>query len=160
MKCCKEGKEGKEDDEKSSSIYFRVYFLDFGLSEQVDCDLTRYCGTQGFIAPEIEYDDDKYTSKVDVWSAAKVIEWLSEHTKWESKSSVVSQADVECVLSQLLVDDPSKRPTAEQALDLWKSKFDFPKWNLDLDSLSGEWSTEQSKKSVTVGFTGGLVKCN
>ncbi len=50
---------------------FHIKLSDFGLS-RVSNDLTTYCGTALYLAPEV-YKSEKYTPVVDIWSLGVVI---------------------------------------------------------------------------------------
>ena len=53
-----------------------VRIADFGLSTIISKDknekLTKYCGTPGYIAPEI-FTQEGYTSKCDIFSAGSIL---------------------------------------------------------------------------------------
>jgi len=115
-----------------------LQMIDFGMSKKTTPGMTmrRNCGTPGYKAPEVL--DGRYSLECDMWSLGVVVfrmlmrhmpfnargskEEIAERTRrvdiriakpevWESLSSVAKD-----FLGRLLVADPSKRLTAEQAL--------------------------------------------
>ena len=107
----------------------QVKIADFGTSRKIRRNAYSYCGTLGYIAPEIK-DGLPYTKKVDMWSlgcilynllcggsTSNIIEKIN--TGWrEFYSPLWDEVSAEAMdmIEKLLVFDPSKRLGIKQIL--------------------------------------------
>ena len=114
----------------SSRSPLKVKLADFDLASK-DADLRTRCGTERYLAPEIDFGkDDKYTSKVDIWSFGVMFLELCYNLPKRTKE-IDQQAWVALILrylanqdqttavhfaSTLLKKSPDCRPSAKECL--------------------------------------------
>lgn len=118
----------------------RVKLIDFGMSKHTQkgkkVDLSTYCGTISFMAPEVLSEKDSYDQSCDIWSlGVMAYGLLSGDLPFRGRDDVaikknimqcnyefdgpvwdqVSEESME-LIRELLVKNPQKRFTPEQAL--------------------------------------------
>jgi len=105
-----------------------VKLIDFGFCtrwEEGDKPMTRRCGTEGYMAPEVMRKDVGYTSAADMWSLGVVAhvfltgDMIGRSSDWTPVlSGRMSSCSIEAqkFVAALLQVDPEARMTAGQAL--------------------------------------------
>ena len=105
------------DIKPANCLYYEgnLMLIDFQTSTKIQTSqwLMTYAGTKEFIAPEVR-TQCIYSAKVDVWSAASVLLYLTGHKQLED----LSDTDTACYqwFHQALNPEPDQRLSAEEAL--------------------------------------------
>jgi len=105
----------------------RVALFDLGMATFIERGPNRRCGTNGFIAPEVEASDGKvpYDARADVFSAGKVIEHVMGRCTFspDTKADAVLKKSVSDQVRAMVTQDAAQRPTSRQALDMWMEEL-------------------------------------
>ena len=136
--------------EDTENVYILLEMGDFGLATKLDFEGERkrtVCGTPNYIAPEILDGKTGHSYEVDIWSLGVIIYTLiigkppfeTRDVKTTYKrikmnaytfpeNAIVSEA-AKNLIAQILVLDPSKRPTLDQILthDFFNQGTSIPK---------------------------------
>jgi len=127
--CCAPDSKSKDDSRNVAGKIRVIKLADFGVSSycHVKHRLTRKCGTDGFMAPEI-MRNQPYDQKADLFSVGCILHWLLTGHAPKAKedgSYVMSKIRLNFVspeardlVQQLTRPDPQERPSAEEVLRL------------------------------------------
>eukprot|EP00567_Pseudictyota_dubia_P001871 CAMPEP_0197464540 /NCGR_PEP_ID=MMETSP1175-20131217/64075_1 /TAXON_ID=1003142 /ORGANISM="Triceratium dubium, Strain CCMP147" /LENGTH=422 /DNA_ID=CAMNT_0043000521 /DNA_START=3 /DNA_END=1272 /DNA_ORIENTATION=- len=153
-----------------------IKLADFGFAKKVTSEkcLTTQCGTPGYVAPEI-LEGDPYGTKADMWSIGVIVyillggypPFIEENQKllfrkiragdfefhveyWDQVSK-----DAKDLISALITVDPSKRLSAEQALqNSWITGSDAALAGKDLGKNLEAFKTFNAKRKFKVAVRG------
>lgn len=127
--CCAPDSKSKDDSRNVAGKIRVIKLADFGVSSycHVKHRLTRKCGTDGFMAPEI-MRNQPYDQKADIFSVGCILHWLLTGHAPKAKedgSYVMSKIRLNFVsdearelVQQLTRPEPQERPSAEEVLRL------------------------------------------